>query len=136
MIAHFLWERAEPGAGEDELPSAAQEALAEAEDGLQRNSLSANQRKLVKVIAAGHDHPLRKAWLEQADLVKSSAVDARDSLAAQGDLFILDRGRVALSDPFLASWGLTSPACPSGRPRPCCSGERREHGKPRRSPAR
>jgi hypothetical protein len=39
-------------------------------------------------------------------LVKSSAVDARNVLAAQGDLFILGQGQVALADPFLASRAL------------------------------
>lgn len=107
MIAHFLWERGGSGAGLEELQDAWLQALAEAEESLQRtwDSLSPNQRKLVKVIAAGHDHPLRRHALEQAGLVKSSTVDARDALAAQGDLFILDRGRVALADPFLANWG-------------------------------
>jgi len=106
MIAHFLWERAEAGAGLEQLEDAWLNALAEAEDGLQRTweSLSANQRKLVKAIAAGHQHPLRKAALERAGLVKSSAADARDLLAAQGDLFVFDGGRVVLADPFLARW--------------------------------
>jgi len=132
MIAHFLWERAERGvgseepraarrsgsgrsgtapaggAGLEELQAAWRAALAEAADGLQRTweLLSPNQRKLVKTVAAGQDHPLRKAALDQAELVKSSAVDARDALAAQGDLFILGHGAVALADPFLASWAL------------------------------
>jgi uncharacterized protein len=108
MIAHFLWERSERSAGLEELQAAWRAALAEAADGLQRTweLLSPNQRKLVKTVAAGQDHPLRKAALDQAGLVKSSAVDARDTLAAQGDLFIIGQGQVALADPFLASWAL------------------------------
>jgi hypothetical protein len=108
MIAHFLWEQSERSAGLEELQAAWRAALAEAADGLQRTweLLSPNQRKLVKTVAAGHDHPLRKAALDQAGLVKSSAVDARDTLTAQGDLFIIGQGQVALADPFLASWAL------------------------------
>jgi hypothetical protein len=39
-------------------------------------------------------------------LAKSSLVDARDQLTAQGDLFVHAGGRVELTDPFLAAWVL------------------------------
>lgn len=78
-----------------------------ASDGLQRtwDSLSANQRKLVGTLVAGHSHPLRATALEHAELAKSSLVDARDQLAAQGDLFV-HAGGLVLTDPFLAAWVL------------------------------
>ena len=119
MIAHFLWDQAERGAGSAQLQAAWREATAEAADGLQRTweLLSSNQRKLVKAVAAGEDHPLRKAALDRAGLVKSSAADARDALAAQGDLFIYSHGQVALADPFLATWALRGGEVP-GRSRP------------------
>ncbi len=109
MIAHFLWEQPAAGAiGEAELHTAHAAALTEASDGLQRtwDSLSANQRKLVRVLAAGQPHPLRASALAQAEIPKSSMVDARDQLAAQGDLFVHAGGRVELTDPFLAAWTL------------------------------
>ncbi|HEY5342762.1 MAG TPA: hypothetical protein VIJ66_03790 [Solirubrobacteraceae bacterium] len=108
MIAHFLWERSAHGEDEAGLLAAHQIALAEASDGLQRtwDSLSANQRKLVGVLAAGHSHPLRVTALEHAGLAKSSLVDARDKLTAQGDLFVHAGGLVELTDPFLAAWVL------------------------------
>jgi hypothetical protein len=110
MLAHFLWEHAHRQPQDitngEQLDAAWHTALAEAADGLQRtwDSLSANQRKLVKAVAAGHDRPLRKVALEHAGLAKTSAVAARETLAAQGDLFSFGGGRVALSDPFLAAW--------------------------------
>lgn len=108
MLAHFLWERttAEHRAEGEQLDAAAHAALAEAADGLAQTwaSLSANQRKLVKAVAAGHDHPLRMTALRSAGLAKTSASAARDALAAQGDLFVLEGGRVMLADPFLAVW--------------------------------
>lgn len=108
MIAHFLWERTERRAGDAELSAANKAALAEAAEGLQRtwDSLSGNQRKLVRVLASGQAHPLRAAALAQAEIAKSSMVDARDQLAAQGDLFMHPGGRAELTDPFLAIWAL------------------------------
>ncbi len=115
MIAHFLWEQSTDGVliGEAEIQTAQVSALAEASDGLQRtwDSISANQRKLVRVVATGQSHPLRVAALAQAKMPKSSMVDTRDQLAAQGDLFVHAGGRVELTDPFLAAWALRgSPA--------------------------
>jgi hypothetical protein len=109
MIAHFLWEQPAEDIGDVELRAAHEAALAEAADGLQRtwDSLSANQRKLVRVLASGTIHPLRAAALAQAQMPKSSMVDARDQLAAQGDLFVHAGGGAQLSDPFLASWALS-----------------------------
>lgn len=106
MIAHFLWEQSPRGGDEAGLLAAYGAALAEASDGLQRtwDSLSANQRKLVGALAAGHSHPLRATALQHAELAKSSLVDARDQLAAQGDLFVHAGGLVELTDPFLAAW--------------------------------
>lgn len=109
MIAHFLWEQAPEDIGDVELRAAHRAALAEAADGLQRtwDSLSSNQRKLVRVLASGVTHPLRAAALAQAQIPKSSMVDARDQLAAQGDLFLHPGGAAQLTDPFLASWALS-----------------------------
>ncbi len=110
MIAHFLWEGSADNVtvGDAELHAAQATALAEASDGLQRtwDSLSANQRRLVKVLAGGQSHPLRTEALSQAEMPKSSMVDARDQMAAQGDLFVYDGGRVELADPFMAAWAL------------------------------
>jgi hypothetical protein len=109
MVAHFLWEQTtdETAANEAALHAAYATALSEASDGLQRtwHSLSANQRRLVRVLADGHSHPLRAQTLAHAEMPKSSMVDARDQLAAQGDLFVHTGGRVELTDPFLAAWG-------------------------------
>jgi hypothetical protein len=115
MIAHFLWEQSadSPAVSNADLLGAQAAALAEASDGLQRtwDSLSTNQRRLVRVLAAGQSHPLRVTALAQAEIPKSSMVDARDQLAAQGDLFVYAGGRVELTDPFLAAWALRgSPA--------------------------
>lgn len=108
MIAHFLWERSAHGGDEADLLAAHRTALAEASDGLQRtwDSLSANQRKLVGTLVAGYSHPLRASALEHAQLAKSSLVDARNQLAAQGDLFVHAGGLVELTDPLLAAWVL------------------------------
>jgi|GEM_PF-4947370 len=79
------------------------------------DSLSANHPKLVGALAAGHSHPLRAIALEHAELAKSSLVDARDQLAAQGDLFVHAGGLVELTDPFLAAWVLYGATPVGGR---------------------
>ncbi len=74
MIAHFLWEQAADtvAVGNSELQAAQVAALAEASDGLQRtwDSLSTNQRRLVRVLAVGESHPLRVTALAQAENAK------------------------------------------------------------------
>ncbi len=117
LLAHFLWERTAPGEESD--GGAWQEALSdvylELRDELDSiwSGLADAERRVLAAIARGPGLLMRKSVLNDLQLARSTARDARDRLIEEG--FVQGGGdELEIVDPLLALWiangrqGLTS----------------------------
>jgi uncharacterized protein len=104
MIAHMLWEQ-DPQ-DPDALRHAIDAATREAAEGLEQTwaALSANERKVLGVVAAGRRQIASKAALELSGIGKSSQVYAAARLVEGGVLRTSSDGLPSVVDPLLAHW--------------------------------
>lgn len=121
LLAHFLWEETRRGRGSDGVAweralTAVQNELRDEFDSIW-SRLEDSERRVLAVVARGADL-LRKRVLEEMQLARSTARDARDRLIAEGLIREVD-GALEVVDPLLALWvsrsrrDLTDPLTPS-----------------------
>lgn len=103
MVAHFLWEQ--PRLDEVGLRAAEDEALSTAKGELEQlwSGLTRAQRQVLGAVAEGETKLLSARSLESMGLGKSTAQQARDVLAAEGQLRS-DGQAITVADPFLTRW--------------------------------
>ncbi len=107
LLAHFLWERTAAGGKSDE--GGWQEALSdvylELRDELDSiwNGLADAERRALAAIARGPGLLMRKSVLDELQLARSTARDARDRLIEEG--YVQGEGdELEIVDPLLARW--------------------------------
>jgi hypothetical protein len=107
LLAHFLWERTAAGEKSDE--GGWQEALSdvylELRDELDSiwNGLADAERRALAAIARGPGQLMRKGVLDELQLARSTARDARDRLIEEG--YVQGEGdELEIVDPLLARW--------------------------------
>jgi uncharacterized protein len=106
LLAHFLWEKTPKGKTSDGVAweralTAVQNELRDEFDSIW-GGLEDSERRVLAVIALGADL-LRKRVLEEMQLARSTARDARDRLIAEGLISEVD-GQLHIVDPLLALW--------------------------------
>jgi uncharacterized protein len=104
MIAHMLWEQ-DPH-DPDALDHAIDAATREAAEGLEQiwSGLSANERKVLGVVAAGQRQISSKAALQLSGLGKSSQVYSAERLLEHCVLRTSSDRLLSIVDPLLAHW--------------------------------
>jgi uncharacterized protein len=117
LLAHFLWERTDRGATSDGTAwqAALDDVYLELKDELNSvwNGLDDAERRTLVAIAGSSD-PLKKEVLNDLQLARSTARDARDRLIEEGYVQVDSRALEPV-DPLLALWvlrrreGLTAP---------------------------
>lgn len=107
LLAHFLWERTPPRGCSDEV--AWQQVLGDVYLELRDefdsiwNGLSDAERRALVAIARGPDQLMKKSVLDELQLARSTARDARDRLLEEG--FVHGDARsLEIVDPLLALW--------------------------------
>lgn len=107
LLAHFLWERTAPGAESDEVgwQHALNDVHLELRDEFDSiwNGLADAERRALAAIASGPGFLTKQSVLDELQLARSTARDARDRLLDEGYL----RGEgdeLGIVDPLLASW--------------------------------
>jgi len=107
LLAHFLWEHTSPG--EESNEGVWQEALndvyLELRDEFDSiwNGLADAERRALAAIARGPGLLTKKSVLDELQLARSTARDARDRLVDEG--YIRGEGdELEIVDPLLASW--------------------------------
>jgi uncharacterized protein len=106
LLAHFLWEETPMGKTSDGVAweralTAVQNELRDEFDSIW-SGLDDSERRVLAVVARGADL-LRKSVLEEMQLARSTARDARDRLIAEGLIRDVD-GQLHIVDPLLALW--------------------------------
>lgn len=123
LLAHHLWQATPRGTSADEqtweLAFAA--TLSELHEAFQRgwDAHSANERRVLEIIATRLPLTARTT-LSTHQIGKQSALTARESLVAAGDLAEPGHGGARFTDPLYAAWighGRRSPDTPAGEPR-------------------
>ncbi|MGH2832896.1 MAG: AAA family ATPase [Solirubrobacteraceae bacterium] len=109
MIAHMLWEQDPDDL--DSLSKALDAAIREAAEGLEQTwaGLTANERKVLGVVAAGQRRITTKAALQLSGLGKSSQVYAASRLVNNCILGLSPGGLYGVVDPLLARWLVAVP---------------------------
>lgn len=106
LLAHFLWretpkDKTSDGVAWERTLTAVQDELRGEFDSIW-NGLEDSERRVLAVVARGVDL-LRKGVLEEVQLARTTARDARDRLIDQGLIGELD-GEQRVIDPLLALW--------------------------------
>ncbi len=106
LLAHFLWEKTPPGKTSDGVAweralTAAQNELRDEFDSIW-GGLEDSEKRVLAVVARGADLS-KKTVLEEMQLARTTARDARDRLVAEGLIRNLD-GELSVVDPLLALW--------------------------------
>jgi len=109
LLAHFLWERTARGEESDEAgwQSALSDVYLELRDEFDSvwNGLADGERRTLAAIARGSGLPMRKSVLDELQLARSTARDARDRLIEEG--YVQGEGEgdeLEVVDPLLALW--------------------------------
>jgi hypothetical protein len=107
LLAHQLWQATPRGAHADEQTwlVAITAALSELHEAFQRgwDALTTNERRVLEIIATGM--PLTaQATLQTHQIGKASALSARDSMVAAGELTEPGAGSARFTDPLYARW--------------------------------
>jgi hypothetical protein len=107
LLAHFLWERTPPGGASDEdgWLRALDDAYLELRDELDSiwQGLADAERRALAAIARGPGLLTKKSVLEELQLARSTARDARDRLLEEG--YVQGEGdELEIVDPLFARW--------------------------------
>jgi hypothetical protein len=107
LLAHFLWEHTAPGEKSDEAgwQKALNDVYLELRDEFDSiwNGLADAERRALAAIARGPGLLMKKSVLDELQLARSTARDARDRLIDEG--YVRGEGdELEIVDPFLASW--------------------------------
>lgn len=107
LLAHFLWESTAPGAESDEAgwQKALNDVYLELRDEFDStwNGLADAEKRALAAIARGPGLLLKKSVLDELQLARSTARDARDRLIDEG--YVRGEGdELEIVDPLLASW--------------------------------
>ena len=107
LLAHFLWERTAPGGRSDELgwQAVLNDVYLELRDELDAiwDGLDDAERRALAAIARGPGMLMRKSVLDELQLARSTARDARDRLIDEG--YVQGEGEdLEIVDPLLALW--------------------------------
>lgn len=107
LLAHHLWQATPRGTCADEQTwlVAITAALSELHEAFQRgwDALTTNERRVLEIIATGMPLTAR-ATLQTHQIGKASALSARDSMVAVGDLTEPGAGSARFTDPLYARW--------------------------------
>jgi hypothetical protein len=107
LLAHFLWEHTSPGEKSDEAgwQEALNDVYLELRDEFDAiwNGLADAERRTLAAIARGPGLLMKKTVLDELQLARSTARDARDRLIDEG--YVLgEADELEIVDPLLASW--------------------------------